>query len=575
MAAAEIGGQSCVTLRRHRMSKDLLRTIGVALVVWAVLLFTASRSTLWDRDEARYATAAIEMEATGNALYPTFNHELRAFQPALIYWLMSASIHVFGPSEIAARLPSTIAIALVCLLTGLLAREFFGSGVLAATIAGTSPMLMLTGIAATTDATLLLFTFLAQWIFVRAWLYGSRPWHVPAMGVAMGLALLTKGPVGLVIPALCISTALVLAKGRSQAGPFIGKLALACVLGCVIFLAWGLPANAATGGEYWRIAIVERLPQRVFTAMENHGGQGVLGFLLHLPYYPLVFVVGFLPWTLFLTLVRPAYKAMDASTTEDSWARSSRGLRALLVGMILPPFVFWTLIVSKLPHYIQPVFPWVALLVAGVVFTTFRGPSLPLAQARLRWVFFSFGTVAFVGAAGLLTLPWLPLPMGFSGVTEAGFGLGLMLFFILGLLGWCYWKGDIHSALKIHAAGMLVLLLACGFFVMPRLEAIIKPAQSLTREIASQIPSGARIASFGWHEPSMNFYLGGRRILHLYDPKSLGMFLEEPGPKFLILNEESAHGLSLPPDGFHLLARQSGFDHVKGRFTNLTALLRE
>ena len=112
------------------------------------------------------------------------------------------------------------------------------------------------------------------------------------MGVAIGLAMLTKGPVGLAVPVLSIGTCLALSRGRSETGPFAFKLAMASLLGLAIFLAWGLPANAATGGEYWRIAIAERLPQRLFTAMEGHGGQGLLPFLLHLPYYPLVLAIG-------------------------------------------------------------------------------------------------------------------------------------------------------------------------------------------------------------------------------------------------------------------------------------------
>jgi len=82
----------------------------VVLAVWLVLLITASQSTFWERDESRYATAALEMETTGNLLYPTFNHELRAFQPVMIYWMMSSAIHAFGPGEVSVRLASTIAI---------------------------------------------------------------------------------------------------------------------------------------------------------------------------------------------------------------------------------------------------------------------------------------------------------------------------------------------------------------------------------------------------------------------------------------------------------------------------------
>jgi len=544
----------------------------VVLVVWIVLLITASQSTFWDRDESRYATAAREMETSGNFLYPTFNHELRAFQPVMIYWLMSTAIHAFGPGELSVRLASTLAIAMVCLLTGLIAREFLGSGVTAAAIAGTSPMLLLTGTAATTDATLLLFILLAEWVFVRAWLHGPRRWHVPAMGAAIGLAMLTKGPAGLAVPILSIGTCLALAKGRSEAGPFAGRLALAALLGIVIFLAWGLPANAATGGAYWRIAIVERLPARLFTAMESHGGQGVIPFLLHLPYYPLVLAIGFLPWTMFLSLVPGSFRiALPESGT--SWARSPQGLLTLLVGMILPTFVLMTLVVTKLPHYIQPVFPWFAILVAYALHAARTAPFAATAAKRMKVAFIVFGILGLFGIITVTAAPWFWPPL-FS-LRGAGLIMGLIMAVLLAALVRVYWQGRIQTAFKIHAFGVVVWLLACAFFVLPALEQVAKPAQLLAREINPLIPPRASIASFGWHEPGMHFYLGARRIIHLKTAAALEEWLATAGPKALILNEATLPRFSLPPQGFQILSTRSGINHVQGHPVRLTAYLRE
>ncbi len=543
----------------------------IVVVVWIVLLITASRSTLWDRDEARYATAALEMEKSGNLLYPTFNQELRAAKPVMIYWLMAASIQVLGPNELGVRFVSTLAIALVCLLTGLIAREFLETGAMAAVIAGTSPMLILVGTAATTDATLLFFILLAEWVFVQAWLNGPRRWHVPVMGAAIGLALLTKGPVGLAVPVLSIATALALARGRSEAGAFATKLALAGALGVLIFLAWGIPANAATGGEYWRIAMAEGMPRRLFTAMENHGGEGLVPFLLHLPYYPLVLVVGFLPWTIFLALVPQSLRNLE--TPAPNWARSPQGLRVLLTGMIVPTFVLMTLVVSKLPHYIQPVFPWFAILAAAALQAAGSAAFAATAARRMRVAFVVFAMAGLLAAAALIAVPWLWLPL--ASLRGAGAFLGLFTAGLLAVLTWFYWQGRLQTAARIHAAGMMAWLLACAFLVLPSLEQMVKPAQLLAREIQPQIPPAAAIAALGWHEPGMHFYLGARRISHLHGASDLGSWLQGEGPRLLIVNENAAAGISPPPPGFRLLATRRGIDHVHGGGIRLTAFLRE
>jgi 4-amino-4-deoxy-L-arabinose transferase-like glycosyltransferase len=547
--------------------------LAVVIAVWVVLLFMSTRSTVWDRDEARYATASLEMYESGNWQYPTFNHELRAFQPVMIYWLMSTSLHLFGPGELAVRFFSAVAIGLVCFVTGLIAREFLGTGTMAAVIAGTTPMLLLTGTAATTDATLLLFILIAEGVFVHAWLHGPRRWHVPAMGAAIGLAMLTKGPVGLVVPVLSISTALILAKGRSKTGPFGIKLALAVGIGFLIFLAWGIPANAATDGEYWRIAIVERLPKRLFTAMENHGGQGFLPFLLHLPYYPLVIAVGFLPWTIYLPLAGSVSKPSSEIGKPDSWARGPEGLRTLLLGMILPTVVLMTLIISKLPHYIQPVLPWLAILLASALASAGNRSCTRPIKLWMQVSYLVFGVPTFFLGVAMVAIPWFWTPA--SAFRAAGSVLGFLTLALLPLLGFLFWRGEVQKAAKIHAAAVLVFLLGVGILILPVLEDIAKPAQTLAREIQKQIPNDAIVATFGWREPGMHFYLGARRLHFPHDPQSLEKWLGEPGPRVLVLNEAEAAGLHLPPKGFRQIATQSGWNVVNGKKIRLLAFLRE
>ena len=96
----------------------------IAVVVACVYWFIDTRSTLWDRDEPRFARATVEMVESGNYLYPTFNGHLRPDKPILIYWLMSVPIRVLGPTSLACRFFAAIGIAITCVFTFLLGRRF-------------------------------------------------------------------------------------------------------------------------------------------------------------------------------------------------------------------------------------------------------------------------------------------------------------------------------------------------------------------------------------------------------------------------------------------------------------------
>ena len=129
----------------------------IALAVAAVYWFIDTRSTLWDRDEPRFARATAEMVESGNYLYPTFNGRLRPDKPILIYWLMSIPLRVLGPTPLACRFFSGVGIAVTCVLTFLIGRRFLGvkAGLWSMAILASTVMVMVMGTLATSDAILL------------------------------------------------------------------------------------------------------------------------------------------------------------------------------------------------------------------------------------------------------------------------------------------------------------------------------------------------------------------------------------------------------------------------------------
>jgi len=542
----------------------------VIMCVWGTALFTASRSTLWDRDESRYGTAALEMAASGNLLFPTFNHELRAYQPAMIYWLMSASTRVFGPTEIAVRFPSTVAFAVICLLTALIARSLATEKIAlaAAAIAGTTPLLFLMGTAATTDAVLLGFILLSQWVFVRAWCGGWRKWHVPAMGLAIGGGLLTKGPLGLLVPLLCIATALIMARGRSAASRGGWRLAAAAAIGLALFLAWGLPANAATGGDFWRIAVLERLPARIFTAMEGHGGGNLVGYILHLPFYLVVLAVGSFPWTIYL----PGMLTAPLGSEGKHWPVSASGRQTLLKAMTLPPLVLFTLLATKLPHYILPVAPWLAIGVALLI----AGDKMPARASQIvrRCSLAASGTSTLLAAA-LIAAPFVLTALSDFRMPIVSSGLLVLACVALALRA--QMASDFQSAAAVQAGGMAAFFWLCALVALPQAETIAKPAQALGRTGAPKLGPMTPVAAFEWTEPGIHFYLGGRKIERPPDAESLVAWCRQPSPRAVVMRADRQKDLSQSGllSGFKVIAETSGYDHVRGGRVQLVMIYRD
>ena len=115
---------------------------------------------LWDIDEGRNATAALEMHESGNWVVPTFNGKLRSHKPVLLYWLQAAAYAVFGVNEFAARLPSALAALATVLLVYELGRRMFrpSTGLLAGLALASSVLFCASAHFANPDALLLTFT---------------------------------------------------------------------------------------------------------------------------------------------------------------------------------------------------------------------------------------------------------------------------------------------------------------------------------------------------------------------------------------------------------------------------------
>jgi 4-amino-4-deoxy-L-arabinose transferase-like glycosyltransferase len=228
------------------------------------------------------------------------------------------------------------------------------------------------------DMPMIFFFLGAAWI---AWERIAKPksrWLWFVFYISLALGFLAKGPIAL----LPILFPAIFYFSQRKSFRFHASSALSGVVLLVLIVgAWGIPALIATKGEFFAIGIGRHVVMRSVAPMQSHGGNGLIGYVLSLPFYFFTIFFSFFPWCIYLP---------------GTISRLRRGLdlpeRYLLGGVILV-FLVFTLIQTKLPHYTLPAFPLLAILTAK---------QLNLIVAPR---FLAGATVALYGLVGLIGFP--------------------------------------------------------------------------------------------------------------------------------------------------------------------------
>lgn len=535
-----------------------VQAVLLAVAIAAAYLFMDTRATLWDRDEPRFARATAEMVASGDYLVPTFNGQLRPDKPILIYWLMSIPMRVLGPTELACRFFGSVGTAVTCWLTFFIGKTLLSPrvGLWAMAILATSLMMLYMGTAATADGVLLPFMVAQMAVFVGFATSTRRGWAQVLLGLAVGGALLAKGPVG-GMPVLALAVTVGFARRQYPTVWRLRELTLAAGLGLILFLLWALPANAATEGAFFRQGIGHHVLSRVAKPLEHHGGR----FLLYLPYYLPVILIGLFPWTLFL----------PAALSACLGRRLGTPFRSLFLAWTAPLLIVMTLVATKLPHYILFMWPMAALAIGATLDAVRHGS---LAQQDLRWLrrgaglFLAMSTLA---GLALIAAPWyvrmldLPPATVLCGLVLLGEAVAVM---------WAMRTSKLQCLAGVLLAGTLAFLLLFLLWVMPAIETL-KISPTLARMVREQGRDLPPIGTYDYAEPTLNFYIGAT-LDPLGTREALQAWLEVEGPGLLIisqraLTELAAEGMNLNLDS---LGSKGGFNYTKGNMMEIHLLAR-
>ncbi len=353
----------------QRFEEFLSSRAAVVLAVAVAMVWGFWSAPLYDLDEGAFTEATREMIVSGNYVSIYLNGEPRHDKPILIYWLQAGSVHLFGLSEFALRLPSVLAgLAWVWVLFAF-ARRYTdqATAAVAALLLALSLYVGLIARAAVADALLNLFLALAMFDIYSHFQRPSRTLHARVF-VWLGLGFLTKGPVAVVFPVL-VSGLFYLSYGRWREWL---KLALD-PRGLLIFLAIVLPWHVAvyldSGWAFFEGFYLDHNINRYSEPMEGHGG-GIFYFLLVAP----LIIMPFGGW--FLLIFPQLRNALSRPLDRYLW---------LWFFSVLAVF---SLSGTKLPHYLLYGMSGAFLLMAQYR-EKIRNPWIGIAPALLLFALFA------------------------------------------------------------------------------------------------------------------------------------------------------------------------------------------
>jgi 4-amino-4-deoxy-L-arabinose transferase-like glycosyltransferase len=461
-----------------------------------------------DRDEPRYAQATKQMSETGNYIDIRYQDVPRYLQPIGVYWLQAAATKITGYGTKAPiwvhRIPSLLGATAAVALTYWVALPLVGStgSFIAALFMAASVLLGVEARLAKTDALLLASVLGAMGFLARAYL--GRPIAMAAalaFWCALAAGVLIKGPlIGLVIG----STALALCVWERSAA-WLGSLRPArgmCVF-LLLTLPWFIAIGIASNGEFYSIALGKSLLGKVGTGEQGHGAPPGT--------YLLAFWVSFWP-------------AAGLALIAAPWAWKNRSEPAIrfCLAWIVPTWLVFELVVTKLPHYVLPLYPAISILIALALLAG-RRPGLLLAYGIASGAF----ALAIGGPA---VLYWIEGKFAWAALVVSLAAAALMA------------RGASHAktaaatpfAMSIAFPAIVVCMATFGL-VLPRFDSIrLSPRIVAAVERNTSCPQPT-VVSAGFQEASLIFLLGTET--RFVWPQEAAAFLASGGCRIALVSD--------------------------------------
>jgi 4-amino-4-deoxy-L-arabinose transferase-like glycosyltransferase len=491
----------------------------VLLTVLAVVMFVPGidRLPVTDQDEALFVQSSRQMMESGNWVDIRFQAEPRYKKPAGIYWLQVLATKATGHDADAPiwtyRLPSALGAVLVVLFTYAIGTLFGGplTGLAAGLFAAATIELGIEARIAKTDAALAATVLAAQWALAHAYLEANRHprfWRSALFWTALGLGVLIKGPITPLFAGLTLAVLALSERSTSlwrSLSPVRGLIWLA-----VLVLPWLIAIAWISHGAFFAESVGKDMLGKVVSGQQSHGAP---------PGTYILAAIG-LFWPL---------SALVPLAAVHGWRHRSEPAVRFLAAWVLPSWILFELVPTKLPNYVLPDMPALALLTA----------------------------LAFVGGSLTVTGLWRKIVVAYIAVGSVVFGLGLNIAFVyvegradllglgigvlataMGLAAWRLWSTNRVRAGVSALFATVVLVNVLAYAVL------LPDAKSLwlsdrLAEMAAELRPCVepKIVVVGYKSPSVVFRLG--TATEIADPETAAASFSSSACALAFVNEAS------------------------------------
>jgi 4-amino-4-deoxy-L-arabinose transferase-like glycosyltransferase len=489
-----------------------------------------------DRDEAYFAQATKQMIETGDYIDIRYQDDVRYRKPVGIYWLQAVVVNTASALGLANagttiwlyRMPSLFGAIGAVLLTYWCALAFVSrrGALLAALMMASCAMLGAEARLAKTDAVLLFTIVAAMSALARVYLssraIGEAQPSLSLLAIfwtALAGGILIKGPLILMVVGLAAATLITLDRSARW------LLALRPVPGLawlfLLVLPWFIAIYSRVGSQFLVASVGEDMLAKVASPQESHGAPP--GF------YVVLFFVTFFPASILAGLAAPAI-----------WAVRRQAAARFLLAWLVPSWILFEAVITKLPHYVLPLYPAIAILTAGAVESRVLSQR-PWLVRGIMWWFLVPVIVSIIAIVAAIIISRDLVLMAWPFLASA---------IVCGLFAWQLFDDDgaEHAFMRATAASVLM---AMGIYavVVPALTPAF-PSVALAEVLHDASCPHPVAASVGYEEPSLVFLAG--TSTHFTDATGAADFLRRGGCRFAFIESRQERAFALRAEAIGL-----------------------